>query len=481
MTFNSWQYALFLPLTVVGHFLLPQRLRWAWLLFASCFFYMFFVPQYLLILAATIVVDYTAGLLIARSTGRRRQLYLWSSVLVTCAILFVFKYLHFAQSIVYDLESLMGVAHSSLSDLHLDLLLPIGLSFHTFQSLSYVIEVYRGRQAPERHFGIYALYVMFFPQLVAGPIERPQNLLHQFREKKFFDPQTAASGLRLLAWGLFQKTVVADRLGIVVDAVYDSYGAKSAAVWLIATLFFAFQIYADFQGYSNIARGSARLLGFDLMKNFDRPYAATSVTEFWRRWHISLSTWFRDYVFIPLGGSRRSRLRTTLNLLLTFSLSGLWHGANWTYLVWGACNAVFVSSEHFLGRPSHWLNKWLARLLTFLLITVSWTFFRAKTLGLAWAVICSFPEGLHQWFQAPWTNPEFFHSLNTSAGELILALVLILALNLSEIFEGGDFGEAPRRWRAVVRWPIYIALVGVIVVSWIAFPVDNKPFIYFQF
>ena len=293
MLFNSLEFLIFFPIVTAGYFLLPFHWRWLWLLVASCIFYMAFVPIYILILVVTIVVDYFAGLLIERTRGRKRWRYLVTSIIVTCGVLFVFKYYNFFGN------NVNWIAEQFNLDFAVDplaLILPIGLSFHTFQSLSYVIEVYRGNQKAEPHFGIYSLYVMFYPQLVAGPIERPQNLLHQLREKHHFEYQRVADGLKLMAWGLFKKVVIADRLAVVVNTVYADPTAHSGGALLLASVFFAFQIYCDFSGYSDMAIGAAQVMGIRLMENFRRPFASRTTATFWTRWHISLSLWFRDYV-----------------------------------------------------------------------------------------------------------------------------------------------------------------------------------------
>ncbi len=453
---------------------------------------MAFIPEYILILALTIAVDYVAALYIARSEGRRKAVYLWSSIVVTCLILFFYKYLDFVWQTGNDIRELMGVHVTQDDRQKFGFFLPIGLSFHTFQSLSYVIEVYRGRQKPERHFGIYALYVLFFPQLVAGPIERPQNLLHQFRRTHEFDVGRVSSGLRLMVWGMFQKTVVADRLAMVVDYVYSGLGAAPSDAVFLASVFFAFQIFADFQGYTNIARGAARVLGFELMKNFDRPYAAQSVTEFWRRWHISLSSWFRDYVYIPLGGSERGYARTAFNLLVTFVLSGIWHGSNWTFLAWGGINGLFVIIERKLG-VRHGSAYWLGGLgrsiriaYTFCAVLLAWVFFRAPTMAEAAVAVRKLPEGAWQLlfrlgggqiFEA-----KFLASIGVTAVELCAAVAALIAMELLQLFEmRSDMGEAPRPLRSSWRWAAYFVMLTLLVYSWIYFPQDKKPFIYFQF
>jgi len=339
MLFNSLEFAIFFPVVAALYFLLPFRWRTPMLLVASSIFYMAFIPAYILILLVTILIDYWAGIYLERVTGRGRRTLLIVSILATCAVLFVFKYYTFFTGSFAGLSGWLGWP---LSWPTLHIILPIGLSFHTFQSLSYVVEVYFGRQKAEKNFITYATYVMFFPQLVAGPIERPQNLLHQFYENHSFDYERVTSGLKRMAWGFFKKLVVADRLALYVNDVYASPPAFNGLQLTIATVFFAYQIYCDFSGYSDIAIGSARVLGFRLMENFNTPYYSSSISEFWRRWHISLSTWFRDYVYLPLGGSRVSAPRRYFNLLTTFTVSGLWHGASWTYVFWGLINGLYL-------------------------------------------------------------------------------------------------------------------------------------------
>lgn len=401
MLFNSLSFALFFPVVTVGYFAIPWRWRWLWLLAASCGFYMAFVPVYILILGATIVVDYFAGLLIASSTGKRRRLWLMASLVANVGTLAVFKYWGFAQANVGALAGLLGVGNPMPA---LDILLPIGLSFHTFQAMSYTIEVYRGNQAPERHFGIYALYVMFYPQLVAGPIERPQNMLWQFHQEHRFDYARVVSGLQLMALGLFKKVVIADRLAVATEKVWSEPSSYQGWPIAAAILFFSFQIYLDFSAYSEIAQGSARVMGFDLMQNFDAPYFARSIGEFWRRWHISLSTWFRDYVYVPLGGNKLAR-----NALIVFALSGLWHGANWTFVVWGALHGTALLIERALRGKAKaegqrevapvWRNV-LGTAITFSFVSLAWVFFRAQSLSDAATLLANLarrPMGSVHW------------------------------------------------------------------------------------
>ncbi|OFZ56311.1 MAG: alginate O-acetyltransferase, partial [Bacteroidetes bacterium RIFCSPHIGHO2_02_FULL_44_7] len=319
MLFNSLQFLIFFPTVTTLYFILPHRFRWFLLLIASCIFYMAFIPAYILILLVTIVVDYIAGILIEKSQGKKRKLYLLISIVANIGFLAFFKYYNFAST---NLTELAQFLHWNYSVPVLSIILPIGLSFHTFQAMSYTIEVYRGKQVAERHFGIYALYVLFYPQLVAGPIERPQNLLHQFREEHSFDYRRVTDGLKLMLWGLFKKVVIADRAAVFVDTVFNSPGDFQGVSFIIAAALFSFQIYCDFSGYSDIAIGAAQVMGFKLMDNFNRPYFSKSIAEFWKRWHISLSTWFKDYLYIPLGGNRVGKPRWYFNLFFVFLLSG---------------------------------------------------------------------------------------------------------------------------------------------------------------
>ncbi len=393
MLFNSFEFLLFFPVVTVLYFLLPHRGRWLMLLLASCVFYMFFIPYYVVILFVTILIDYFAGIWIERSEGRKKKIYLWGSIISTCLVLFVFKYYNFFIGNFNEVASLIGWNYSV--DV-LKVVLPIGLSFHTFQSLSYVIEVYRGNQKAEHHFGIYSLYVMFYPQLVAGPIERPQNMLHQFYEKHKLNYDDVSHGIKFMIWGLFKKVVIADNIASVVDAIYTSPEGMSWQWLLLGSYLFAIQIYCDFSGYSDMAIGAARVMGFRLMENFNTPYISTSIREFWSRWHISLSTWFRDYVYIPLGGNRVSQWKMNRNLLAVFAISGFWHGANWTFVIWGALHGVYLVIENLLRKLS-WFSQMvesknrilriLIAVIVFQLVVVGWIFFRAESVGEAVTIL----------------------------------------------------------------------------------------------
>ncbi len=396
MLFNSIHFLFFFVVVTSLYFLLPHRFRWFMLLVASCYFYMAFIPVYILILGGTIVIDYFAGIWLEKTEGKRKKYFLIASLIANIGVLAVFKYYNFLNANLSEILNSFGY-ENTVPDL--SILLPIGLSFHTFQAMSYTIEVYRGNQKAERHFGIYALYVMFYPQLVAGPIERPQNLLHQFYEKHYFEYERFVGGLKLMLWGLFMKLVVADRLAIYVNAVYNNPDKHSGITFIVATVFFAFQIYCDFAGYSNIAIGAAKVMGFNLMTNFKRPYFSASISEFWKRWHISLSTWFKDYLYISLGGNKVAIPRWYLNLFFVFAISGLWHGANWTFIIWGALNGFYlvfaIITEKwrkkfgeliFLNRLPK-LNSLIQILITFALVCFAWIFFRANTTADAFLIV----------------------------------------------------------------------------------------------
>ena len=493
MLFNSFTFLIFFPVVTGVYFLLSHRWRWLWLLLASCFFYMFFIPAYILILAVTILIDYVAGIYIARSVGSKKRLYLIISIVSTCLVLFVFKYFNF---FIGNINALADLLHWNYSLSLLNIILPIGLSFHTFQSLSYVIEVYRGRQAPEKHFGIYSLYVMFYPQLVAGPIERPQHMLPQFHEEKKFDRGLAVSGLRQILLGMFKKVFIADRLAILVNSVYSDPTDFHGFALIFATILFAFQIYFDFSGYSDIALGTARVMGFRLMTNFNRPYFSSSIGEFWRRWHISLSTWFRDYVYIPLGGNRVSKKRWVINILLTFIISGFWHGAAWTFVIWGALHGLFLILEACLaplgkrlsglcGRFLAACGRKIATVLTFTLVCFAWIFFRAQSLADAGYVIKNLFVGAGQ---------QTAYLVSFLKGQAGLAatlngiwpgvaqmdfLIAVASIILFLIFEGNlELWRRKFEAHKLFRWAVYYLAILLILYFGVF---DNSQFIYFQF
>jgi len=490
MLFHTAVYALFLP-TVLGLYWLigllrPRgsglQLQNAVLLTASYFFYGWWDVRFLGLIIASSVIDFVVGLgLEAAASPRRRRWILGASLVANLGILGFFKYYNFFVSSAVEAFGALGI------DLHaptLHVILPVGLSFYTFQSLTYTIGVYR-RQIPAEHNPLaFLAYVAFFPQLVAGPIERAGHLLPQFLRPRHVSAAEFASGLRQITWGLFCKLVVADNCAVVVNSVFDHPGPLPGSVALIGAFFFAFQIYCDFSGYSHIALGTARLFGFELMQNFATPYFSQSIPEFWRRWHISLSTWFRDYVFIPMGGSRVSKPRYTFNILVTFTVSGLWHGANWTYVAWGFLNGLYYLPHIALGKltpakdaPRHSRTPILIALrvaVTFLLTLIAWIFFRAKTLGAALGMVGEvFSRSL-------FSNPL---PLLRAAGVVTpmafsaAAIALLLVLEFIQRDKGYALDVETSKWPA--RWAAYASVVAVIVCF--RYTGSALDFIYFQF
>lgn len=345
MLFNSFEFLLFFPIVCLIYFLLPHKYRWMWLLGASYYFYMNWNPKYAVLIFGSMVITYLSGLLIEkfRYSRLKKRVILWSCLLTNLGVLFLFKYFNFFNESVFATLEYFGVRWNVPEFTYL---LPVGISFYTFQAIGYSIDVYRGTIKSERHFGIYALFVSYFPQLVAGPIERSKNLIHQLRERHYFNADRAVLGLRQILWGLFMKVVVADRVALIVNTIYSDHEKYNGTMLLYATFMFAIQIYCDFAGYSNMAIGASKIMGIDLMENFRRPYFARSIQDFWQRWHISLSTWFKDYVYIPLGGNRVKYGRHLFNLFITFVVSGIWHGANWTFLLWGVFHGLFIIANH---------------------------------------------------------------------------------------------------------------------------------------
>jgi len=487
MLFNSIHFLFFFILVTTTYFAIPHKYRWLLLLASSCYFYMVFVPIYILILGFTIVIDFFAGIYIEKFKGEKRKRFLIASLIANIGILAVFKYYNFFND---NLTSLMHGAGFQNPIPYLSILLPIGLSFHTFQAMSYTIEVYRGNQKAERNFGIYALYVMFYPQLVAGPIERPQNLLHQFYEKHTFDYQRITDGLKLMVWGLFKKVVIADRAAILVNQVYGDPASYEGIPLIIATLFFTFQIYCDFSGYSDMAIGAAQVMGFKLMTNFNRPYYSKSISEFWKRWHISLSTWFKDYLYISLGGNRVSIPRWYFNLFFVFLVSGFWHGANWMFIIWGALHGFYLvfailtqrvrsRFQNFLGLKEYSnVNRFIQVSITFVLVWFAWIFFRAKTVPDAFYIVTHLFSGISTVLDL--TSLKYcLTNLGISKYDFV---ILLFSISFMEFVHYKQRNKKLRLEIALkpvwLRWSFYY----FVILSIIVFGVFNKSqFIYFQF
>lgn len=501
MLFNSLEYLVFFPLVTAIYFLLPSiKTRNYMLLIASYYFYMQYKPEYALLMLLTSFCCYIAALNIEKTESKGiKRFWFFISILGSLGVLFFFKYFNFFNNNMAGLLSLFNVSYRPFS---IDVLLPVGISFYTFQSLSYTIDVYRGDINAERDFFTFALFVSFFPQLVAGPIERSTNLLPQFYRYNEFDAERAASGLRLMLFGFFKKVVIADRLAVIVNTVYNNHKAYNGIYYIIATIAFAYQIFCDFSGYSDIARGTARVLGYELSTNFERPYYSKSVTEFWRRWHISLSSWFRDYLYIPLGGSRKGYLRTLINLFIVFVVSGLWHGASWTFVVWGALNGLAIVIERVLGigkrsgkkeymeyqtgkkrqrplllRIFGSLAGLVPMVLTFAFICGTWVFFRAQSIDQALYMLPRFLEGFDTFNLKQFLGTRII--LGLDHWEFFTAIGSIILLELVHIFQ--SFASPSR---VLARMPVAIRLVTYAVclsiVIWFAWT-ESQTFIYFAF
>lgn len=477
MLFNSVAFLIYLPVVFILYWFVFRRLRYqnAFVVAASYLFYGWWSWRFLILIAFTSLCSYASGILIGRSSNRQtHKLVLWGSVFINLGILGFFKYYNFFATNLQALLSPLGIA---LDNITLSLILPVGISFYTFQALSYSIDVYRGKMKPTKDIIAFFAFISFFPQLVAGPIERATNLLPQFLRPRNFDYGNAISGCRQILWGLFKKMVIADNCAIYVDMVFGDYESFGGFNLWIAAIFFSFQIYGDFSGYSDIAIGVAKLFGINLMHNFRTPYFSRDIAEFWRRWHISLNTWFRDYIYIPLGGSRVKKHKVVRNTFVIFLVSGLWHGAEWTFVAWGAYHSLLflpllltgknrhhleIDQEH--GLPSMKESTYMA--LTFLLVTVGWIIFRSETLSDTWHYIARM-----------FTD---FHATGTMPGrKIFIWIALLLSVEWIERHRPHPFdiaGNGLLKWRCA-RWCLYILFILICFF----FAGRHGDFIYFQF
>jgi D-alanyl-lipoteichoic acid acyltransferase DltB (MBOAT superfamily) len=495
MFFNSLHYAIFLPLVVAFYFLLPPRRRWVFLLAASYYFYMCWKMEYIVLILVSTLVDYVAGLRMGQAKDKaHKRKYLVLSLVSNLGILFAFKYFNF-----FNESARAAFAHFDITYNipFFDVLLPVGISFYTFQTLSYTIEVYRGNQEPEKHLGIFALYVAFFPQLVAGPIERSTNLLPQFYKEQKFTYDNTTNGLKLIIWGLFKKVVIADRIGVMVATIFNNPQQYSGVEYILGASLFAYQVYCDFSGYSDIAIGTAQIFGIKLMTNFRRPFHAISLSELWQRWHISLSTWFRDYLYIPLGGSRKGTWRTYFNVFFIFFVSGLWHGAAWTYVIWGSVHGVFLALElatlkarkRFFHRinftEKNFLYRAIGLLYTMTIFNFALLIFRALSVKDAFYMTRHLFDGVPQMVGRLLTGDflvvrEMLRGLGLSQKELVVVLIAIAVLEGAQMLQiRGSLRAQLALQRQPVRWAVYYALVASIVFFG-AFNMSQQ-FIYFQF
>lgn len=477
MLFNSVEFLVFLPLVFTVYWLLQKRLKWqnAFVVASSYLFYGWWDWRFLILIAFTSFCAWGSGLLIERNKGEKTARIIGvANIVLNLAILGVFKYYDF---FVTSFSALFGLNPDGLL---LKVILPVGISFYTFQALSYSIDVYRGKLAPTKDIVAFFAYVSFFPQLVAGPIERATNLLPQFLKQRKFSYDLAVDGIGQMIWGFFKKIVVADTCAVYVDQVFSTYQDQSGSTLLLAAILFAFQIYGDFSGYSDIAIGVAKLFGISLMRNFSVPYFSRDIAEFWRRWHISLTTWFRDYIYIPLGGSRVSKIKVVRNTFIIFLISGLWHGANWTYVTWGAYHALLFMPLILLGHNRKYLDVVAANrrlpslkefgqmLLTFILAVFGWIIFRAQSVGQAWDYIVSiFNKSL---FTMPWLKTRETY------------LVVLLGATFMLVMEWLN-RRNPHGIRNVVEKPFWVRIVTYLILSVVIIRFSGTPsaFIYFAF
>lgn len=490
MTFNSWQFLIFLPVVVLLYWVLPSKFRWIMLLIASYLFYLSWNVRLIFLILFTTAVSYLSGLIMQKtSSSKLRKTCLIVTLICCLGVLFFFKYFAFTVNTAIKFVNLFG---RNLPSLSFSIILPVGISFYTFQTLSYVIDVYRGKIQAERHLGYYALFVVYFPQLVAGPIERPENLIPQLRTERRFRSDDFTEGVRIAILGFFKKVVIADGVAGLVNAVYNNLGSANGLTVLLATVLFAIQIYCDFSGYTDIATGVARMMGIRLSENFRRPYSAVSIRDFWRRWHISLTGWFTDYVYIPLGGNRCKLWRWAINVMIVFLLSGLWHGASWTFVIWGGIHGAY----QIIGKLKNMLLKtmqdkgkitlkndsaaltFLRRLCTFSLVCFAWIFFRGNSLGDCGIAIAKL---FTDWSSAS----SALKSMGFGTSALITTLLMVGILVLSDRMLGADRSAVLlNNTQARVSHKIsYTYLVLAIAAAWIATAAlgMESVFIYFQF
>lgn len=483
MLFNSLQFIIFFAVVAAVYYILPYKLRWVLLLGASCCFYMAWRPELIVLILFSSFVNYAAACFIEKGAGRRA---LVTALVIDLGLLFIFKYLVFINNSFAWLYELIGRTYPIKE---FDIILPMGISFYTFQGMGYLIDVYRGEYKAEKNYFKFTLFITFFPQLVAGPIERADRLLGQLFSEHKFDTDNISMGIKYMLMGYFKKIVIADRAAVLVNTVFNSPENFNGVSFAIASVFFAFQIYGDFSGYSDIAKGCAKVLGIDLMQNFNRPYFASSIKDFWRRWHISLSTWFKDYLYIPLGGSRCSSLRRDLNLLVTFCVSGLWHGANWTFLLWGFLHGIYQVAENHIFRSNK--NKQPNKLLlgitlplrwavTFVLVVITWIPFRANTIADCFYIFRNLASGFDRI-----TDMQFLYETVNSLGlgifetGIVAAAIMLLMLIEFVSVKFEDVNVMLMKLPFVFRFGFYYLITAVILAAGVFSGLGE--FIYFQF
>lgn len=488
MLFNSLQFVVFFPIVIILYFIIPHNKRWILLLIASYYFYMCWKVDYIILIMISTLIDYVCSNKMSKINEKpKRKKWLLISIFSNLGILFGFKYFNFFSQ---NIQTLFDNYNIFFEMPFFNVLLPVGISFYTFQTLSYTIDVYNNKTTAQKHLGVFAVYVSFFPQLVAGPIERSNHLLPQFFKKHDFNYLRVKAGFQKMLWGFFKKIVIADNLALLVDGVYNNVDNYSGLTLIVATIFFTFQIYCDFSGYSDIAIGTAKVMGFELRENFKRPYFSKSIREFWQRWHITLSTWFRDYVYIPLGGNRTVKWKWYYNLIITFLVSGLWHGANWTFVIWGALHGSFLIFAIIFAQPKEKINQFIKNRniflnkifdvsITFILVAFAWIFFRSNNINDAIYVISNLNFNVTELLNLDELSMQF-RGLGLFKEDIIKCMFLILMLCLYSTYERSeDVWKKLQKKPRWIRWSIYYILVyGILFVA----PHSNvNNFIYFQF
>ena len=502
MLFNSIDYIIFFSVVVLLYYILPHRFRWVLLLISSCIFYMSWRAELILLILFSSFLNYSCSMLIDSTISHKKRKFIFAlCIFINFAILFIFKYMMFINHTFMAVYEYFGMEYP-ISDF--DIILPMGISFYTFQAASYTIDVYKGEYIPEKNFFRFTLFITLYPQLVAGPIERADRLMNQLFTEKKFDTDNISAGLKYMLIGFFKKVVIADRAAIIVNGVFNNADKFDGTSFIIAVLFFTFQIYCDFSGYSDIAIGSAKVLGIDLMQNFNKPYFSVSIKDFWRRWHISLSSWLRDYVYIPLGGSRCSLIRKYYNIFVTFALSGLWHGANWTFVLWGIIHGIYQIIEDMISKiissviphkrdeentekgfvyyfflPFRAIIHVIRVIFTFILVSFAWIFFRANTIDDALYIVTHLTDGIENI-----TNIQYLYDISNgfalSGFEIILLTFSILFLIFIELITyKNDICKAVNKLPFIFRFSFYYIIAAIILMTGVFG--NGGEFIYFQF
>ena len=495
MQFTSIKFLIFFLIVSVLYYVIPHKFRWVWLLICSYFFYMVLNPKYAILIATSTIITYLSGLLIEKANKinnekksiQIKKFWVFASFSSNLGILFLFKYYNFFNDSLSRLLHVFSISNHAPS---FEYLLPLGISFYTLQALSYTVDVYRKDVTAQKNIGKYALFVSFFPSIVSGPIEKSKNMLHQFDEKHNFNYNRIKNGLLLMLWGVFVKMVVSDRLAVLVNTVYNNPNDYKGFTTFLATLFFTFQIYCDFMSYSDIARGAAEVLGFNVTNNFHQPYLSRSIREFWSRWHVSLTSWFKDYLYFPLGGNRRGNFRKDYNIMIVFLVSGLWHGSTFNFIIWGGLHGLYQIIENlskpfkekviktFKIKTKVFSFKCFQVFITFMLVNFAWIFFKASSLSTAITIIKNI------FYFNPWVliNGSIFELGLDSKDFLIAVVGIIIVLTVDILHRTKNLRTGLSKQNIMFRWVTYVGAVAVILIFGLYGPgYSMQQFIYSQF